>query len=428
MNISILVILAILVAIVLGYITKINTGLYAISFAFIIAVCVMGLKATQLINMWPTRIFLVIVFVSLFFGFAIHNGTMKLIADNIIFACRRVPFLIPYAIFLIGIVLSGMGAGAYAIIAFLVPLSMAIAEKTGMNRLLAALSAIFGSAVGACFVISMGGVMVKGFVESNGYPDSGAAFAWNNFWSGLIYNVIFITVAYVLLKGYKIKAIDIDKPEKANRIQKMNLWLIVGVALVMFLPLVIELIASNPVTKLMAAQFDITWIAAIGTVIALLLKIGDQKQVIASVPWNTIVLIGGVSVLIGVAIEAGTIDLLSSMVGSIQSKTLVIVTVVCAAGFMSFFSSTFGVVVPTLYPMVPIIAQASGVNPSILFTAIVLGAAATGVSPFSSAGSLALGAVFNDEHREKMYLQLLLMPLILLAGTVILSVLGIFVV
>jgi len=78
--------------------------------------------------------------------------------------------------------------------------------------------------------------------------------------------------------------------------------------------------------------------------------------------------------------------------------------------------------------MVPIIAQASGVNPSILFTAIVLGAAATGVSPFSSAGSLALGSVFNDEHREKMYLQLLLMPLILLAGTVILSVLGIFVV
>lgn len=427
LNFPILIIISIVVAIVIGYKTKINTGLIAIGFAFLIAVCGMGLRQSALVGMWPTKIFLVILSVSLFFGFAVTNGTLKIIADSIIYVCRKAPFIIPYAIFSIGVVLAGMGAGAYSIIAFLVPLSMAIAEKTGMNRLLATLSAIFGSAVGSGFIISMGGVVVKGLIEENGYADFGSPYAWNYFWTNFLFHLIFLTCVYIACKGYKTQNMDFSKPEKPNREQTINLWLIAGVAATMFVPLIVQLIAPNPVTALMAKEFEITWVAMIGTVLALLFKIGDQKKAIAAIPWNTLILIGGVSILIGVATEAGAVDMLASMIGNVESGALIIVLVTASAGFMSFFSSTMGVVVPTLFPLVPVIAQASGLNPTMLFSAIALGATATGISPFSSAGSLALGTVYDDATRDKLYNQLLIMPFIILIATCGLFLLGVYI-
>ena len=39
-------------------------------------------------------------------------------------------------------------------------------------------------------------------------------------------------------------------------------------------------------------------------------------------------------------------------------------------GFMSFFSSTMGVVTPALFPLVPNLAEASGIDAAVLFSAI----------------------------------------------------------
>ena len=51
---SVAIILAIALAIFLGYKTKINTGLFCIVFAYIIGCFVMGLKPKQVIGYWPT--------------------------------------------------------------------------------------------------------------------------------------------------------------------------------------------------------------------------------------------------------------------------------------------------------------------------------------------------------------------------------------
>ncbi len=64
-------------------------------------------------------------------------------------------------------------------------------------------------------------------------------------------------------------------------------------------------------------KIDVGLVAIIFSVIALLLKLAPQKEVIAKIPWNTIIMICGVGMLIGVAIEAGTIDMLSTWAGSI---------------------------------------------------------------------------------------------------------------
>ena len=64
------IMLAIALAIFLGYKTKINTGLFCIVFAYIIGCFVMGLKPKQVIGYWPTSTMFVILSVSLFYNFA----------------------------------------------------------------------------------------------------------------------------------------------------------------------------------------------------------------------------------------------------------------------------------------------------------------------------------------------------------------------
>ena len=109
-------------------------------------------------------------------------------------------------------------------------------------------------------------------------------------------------------------------------------------------------------------------------------------------------MICGVGMLISVAIKAGTIELLSSWIGTNIPKLLIPIVLCIIGGIMSSFSSTLGVVAPALFPVIPIIAQTTGLNPAILFTATIVGAQATSISPFSSGGSLILGSATEEER------------------------------
>ena len=77
------------------------------------------------------------------------------------------------------------------------------------------------------------------------------------------------------------------------------------------------------------------------------------------------------------------------------------------AAFMSFFSSTTGVVAPALFPLIPALAASTGLNPAALFACTVLGAQSSAISPFSSGGSLILGSCGNEEDRNALFNRLL---------------------
>ena len=73
------------------------------------------------------------------------------------------------------------------------------------------------------------------------------------------------------------------------------------------------------------------------------------------------------------------------------------------AGFMSFFSSTIGVVCPALYPLIPAISAATGINPMTLFVCTVIGSQSTAISPFSSSGSLIVSSSPDEVKRNKLF-------------------------
>ena len=96
---SAVIILAIAVAIYLGYKTKINTGLFCIVFAYVIGCFIMGLKPKEVIAFWPTNTMFVILSVSLFYNVAAINGTLEKMSGSLLYACRKFPGMLPFVLF-----------------------------------------------------------------------------------------------------------------------------------------------------------------------------------------------------------------------------------------------------------------------------------------------------------------------------------------
>lgn len=429
---SILIILAIAIAIAIGYKTKINTGLVAIIFAYLIGCFVMGMKPKEIINGWPINIMFIIFSVSFFYNFALVNGTLEKIARLLLYYFRKVPTLLPFALLLVSTCIAALGAGFFTVMAFMAPISLLICKEAKMNLLIGAIATTWGSLVGGNFLISNGGVVYTGLIETAGYGNRVFNYTMAIFLASLVLAVICIVFFRFIFKktDASTETLSFEKPEPFTIKQKQNLLLIlIMVVMVLLFPILKLLIPNAAVISFINSKIDISLIAVIFSVIALLMNLAPQKDVLAKVPWNTIIMICGVNMLINIAIKAGTIEMLAGWVGRNVSTALLPVVITLVAAVMSFFSSVTGVVCPALFPLVPTICAATSISPMLLFVCIVLGAQSSSLSPFSSGGSLILGSCDSEEERNIMFPKLLfyVVPVTMMATIIFNFALGLII-
>src|SRR5690625_4043654 len=406
---TLIITIAILLSIAIGYKTKINIGLFAIIFAYLIGAYGLDMSAAQVVDSWPIRIFFIIFAVTLFYNVAMVNGALEKLASHLLYACRNFPILLPLAIFLSATIIAALGAGFYTALAFMAPMTLLLCQKTGMSKIIGGMAVNYGALAGANFMTSQSGVIFRGIMEGVGVgPDQ----AFAN--STAIFVATFL-IPIAVIGGYLFfnhKKLDIqitaEKPEPFEPKQKQSIVLIVMLmAIVLVIPLLNLIFPDNETISFVNSKVDIGFMALIFAVISLLLKLADEREVVALVPWGTLIMICGVGMLIEVAIQAGVIDVLSDWV-STNIPFLIIPLAMCVIGAcMSLFASTLGVVTPALFPIVPAIAAATGYHPAVLFVCIVVGAQASAISPFSSGGSLILGATPQGINRSDLFDDLL---------------------
>ena len=414
--ISIILIAAIAIAVILGYKTKINTGFFCIAFAYFIGCFGLGLKTKALIGFWPTSTMFVILAVSLFYNFAAVNGTLEKMSSSLLYACRSFPGLLPFALFFVAVVLSVMGAAYFTVLAFLAPITLVICDEAKMDKLTGAVAINCGALAGGDFPTAALGVIFRGLMNT-AYETDASLQAIDSFAAELkifgfaiVFSLILIAIfRYGFKENRNIgKGVTFKKPEPFNEKQKMTLNLmLLMMAVVLIFPLLKLVMPGNALIAAVSGKIDVGLVAICFTVVALLLDLAPQKEVIARVPWNTIIMIAGAGMLIAVAVEAGTIDALSAWISSNVPVALVPIAFSLVAAFMSFFSSTTGVVAPALFPLIPALAASTGLSPAVLFACTVLGAQSSAISPFSSGGSLILGSCGNEEDRNGLFNRLL---------------------
>lgn len=424
---SVAIILAIALAIFLGYKTKINTGLFCIVFAYIIGCFVMGLKPKQVIGYWPTSTMFVILSVSLFYNFAAINGTLEKMSGALLYACRKFPGLLPYALLAVAVILSVMGATYFTVLAFLAPITLVICDESRMDKLTGAVAINCGALAGGNFPTSNLGVIFRGLADTafEASPDVAAVETFGMEMKIFLFSVLFSLVLVTIFRfGFKEnrnigKGVTFKKPAVFTKDQKITLSLMmIMMVVVLIFPLMQILMSGNAAIQYISSKVDVGLVAIVFAVIALLLKLAPQKEALAKIPWNTIVMIAGAGMLIAVAVEAGTIDALSTWIGFNVPKPLVPIAFSIVGAIMSFFSSTTGVVAPALFPLIPNLAASAGLSSSALFACTIIGAQSSAISPFSSGGSLILGSTPKEEDRNMLFNRLLMVavPISVLFG------------
>ncbi|MCQ2557597.1 MAG: SLC13 family permease [Oscillospiraceae bacterium] len=422
---SLVIILAIALAVFLGYKTKINTGFFCIVFAYLIGCFWMGLKPKTLIGYWPTNTMFVILSVSLFYNVAAANGTLEKLSRSLLYACRKFPGMLPYVLFFVAVILSVMGAAYFTVLAFLAPITLLICEEANMDKLTGAVAINCGALAGGDFPTAALGVVFRGLMDT-AYESTEGVEAIDSFASAMTMFALAIVVSLIIITVFRFafksnrnigKNVTFEKPEAYTKVQKQTLTLIyIMMAVVLVFPLLKLLIPSFTLAKTIAGKIDVGLVAFIFATIAMLMNLAPQKEIISRVPWNTILMIAGAGMLIAVAVEAGTISMLSAWIGSNVPVFLIPLAFSIVAAIMSFFSSTTGVVCPALFPLIPALAAATGISPAALFTCTVLGAQSSAISPFSSGGSLILGSCGNEEERNALFTRLLVVAVPISVG------------
>lgn len=379
---GIIALLFLLAAIVLGFSKKMNVGLIAMGLSMILG-RIGGVPDKTIIAGFSSSIFVAIMGITFWFAVINQTGVVDLICKKGVALAGRQQWLIPFFLMVLGFIVSYVGPGAVPATIVCI-LSIPLAFEVGVNPLLYATPAFAGLCAGRISPFTPEGVWTGELGLEQGYTGLTSYITV----CGIIAALAVTLACFIFYKGWKRTDVQLKMAElpKFNKQQ----WMCIA-SIVLMIVLVVFLNVSTALACLFLG------------VALLLLGVGTEKEALRTMPWGTMLLVGGVGLLMVVVDAMGGIQLLSDLLASIMSPRTAAGIMGTTAGMMSWFSSSFGVVMPTLMPTVPGILENLGTNMSgaPILAAITFGASIAGVSPFSSGGSMCLSAMSVDKRFDE---------------------------
>jgi di/tricarboxylate transporter len=391
-SVALLSIVAFAVAIVLSCFTPINVGLISIAFAFLVGVLFGGMKVNEVASGFPSSLFLVLVGVTLLFAQAKVNGTLDQIAKRSVRLARGNPGVIPLVFFFLAMVLASIGPGNIAATAMLAPIAMSIAGEAGISAFLMTVMVATGANSGALSPFAPTGIIANGLLARIGI--SGAE--WPTFINNFVAQSFVGIGGYFLLGGARLLARGGTASAEAETQswswrQKLTLALIACWILSVFF-----------------FKVDVGMGAFIAAAVLTLSRAADEEQAVKSLPWNTIIMVGGVTVLISILEKTGGMDLFTGILARFSTPDTITGVIAFVTGVISVYSSSSGVVLPAFLPTIPgIIENLGGGDPTAIAASINVGSHLVDVSPLSTLGALCIAAAPVRENRTQLFNKLL---------------------
>jgi di/tricarboxylate transporter len=389
---AVLALLALLLAIGLAMTTRINVGLLAIGLAWAIGVYAAGMKVDAVIAGFPSGLFLTLAGVTFLFAIAKVNGTLDILARQAARAVMGNAGLLPIAFFVLAGMLSTVGPGAILSVALVAPIAMPAAAAAGVPNLLTAIMVGTGANAGNMSPISSVGAMVGDLMVGIGLPGH----AWLVWGVNFLAHVLVAGAAYFLFGGPGLLRLGRSAPAvAAERIERSH-WITIAVTLVWIVAALTWRV--NPGLAAFAA----------GTVL-LILRVADEKDVLARIPLDVIFMVTGVTMLIGVLEATGGMDLFTGMIARVATPTTINPVIAFVTGAISTYSSTSGVVLPAFLPMVPgLVRQVGGGDPLAVALSINVGSALVDVSPLSTLGAICVATVADRSAARELFRKLMI--------------------
>ena len=405
MNLAWISLVALLVAITLSMLTQVNVGVVSLAFAWIVGVYLGGMKLDAVIGTFPIQLFLTLVGVTLLFGMAGLNGTLGRLASRAVRLCRGNAGVIPIMFFLIALALSSIGPGNIATTAILAPMAMAVGARAAVSPFLMALMVGNGAQAGALSPFAPTGAIVNDIMGRIGLGGHEMQTYGNN----LFAHVVVTFAAYFLFGGLKLftrrqagpsvaQSEQTDARSDAELVETDSFewvhWLTLGVLTTLVLVVVFF-------------EMQVGMAALTGAALLSLAGAGSEKEAIKKMPWGVVLMVCGVTVLIGVLEKTQGMSLFADLLAKISTPGTVTLTIAFVTGVVSVYSSTSGVVLPAFLPTVPSLAQQLGADPLAIASAMYVGGHLVDLSPLSTIGALCIAALPAEADAKKLFNQLL---------------------
>jgi di/tricarboxylate transporter len=394
-NLALLSLVALLIAIVISCVSRINVGLLSIAFALIIGVLFGGMKVQAVMAGFPTSLFLTLVGITLLFSQAKVNGTLDKVARLAIKPARGNPGLIPIIFFALALVMATIGIGNIATAALLVPVALAIGERAGITAFLMAIMVGNGANAGAFSPFAPTGIIANELMAKVGLT----AVEWRNYFNTVVAQSFVAFAGYFALGGLKLftheasaRAALKEEIEPFTGKQKFTLGVIAAL-----------------VVSVLLFKMDVTLGAFIGVIVLTLSGAADEEAAVKAIPWGAILMVSGVTVLIAMMEKTGGMELFTNLLARFSTQTTVTAMIAFVTGVISVYSSSSGVVLPAFLPTIPgLIAKLGGGDPLAIASSINVGAHLVDVSPLSTLGALCLANAPLSEDRRALFNKLLI--------------------
>jgi len=400
MSLPVLSIVAFAVAIIVSCVSEMNVGFLSIAFAFIVGVFFGGMKFADVAAGFPVTLFLILVSVTLFFSQANVNGTLDKIAKLSVKLARGNLGMIPVIFFFLAVALASVGAGNIATTALLAPVAMTVAGNMGISAFLMTVCVCCGANAGALSPIAPTGIIANGLLAGIGITNQG----WPVFFNNFVAEGFVGLSGYFLLGGYKL--FSRHSSPKAERLDDA---LIGNESPFTWNQTLTLILMAAIVLSVSIFQIDVGMAAIIAAVIMTLCRAANEEAAVKAMPWNVILMVSGVTLLVSILEKKGGMDLFTTILARFSTQKSVTGVMGFVTGLISVYSSSSGVVLPTFLPTIPnLITKIGGGDPMAIASSVNVGAHLVDVSPLSTLGALCIANAAASENRRALFNKLMI--------------------
>ena len=399
MSLPVLSIIALAVAIVVSSVSRFNVGLLSIALAFLVGVVFGRMSVAEVVAGFPSGLFLTLIGVMFFFSQATVNGTLDKITQRSLKLARGRVGMIPVIFFFISLVFSSIGPGAIATVAFLAPVAMNLAGRAGISGFLMAIVLCSGANAGTLSPIAPSGVIANGLMARIHITGQEPAIYLNNLYIQSIVGLggYFILGGYQLWTRPRVKGINEENAFLLRHADPMTWNQKLTVALITLL-----------IAAVVLLKMDVAMGAFMAAAVLTLTRAADEQAALKALPWNVIVMVCGVIVLISILEKKGGLDLFITILSTFATKTSVTGVIAFVTGLISVYSSSAGVVMPAFIPTIPgLIEKLGGGDPIAIAGSISVGAMIVDTSPLSTTGALCIASAAASEDRRSLFNKML---------------------
>jgi len=314
--------------------------------------------------------------------------------------------MLPVVFFILPCVLSAIGPGNIATTVVLAPIGMALAGETRISPFLMTLMICNGANAGALSPVAPTGIIANGLVEKIGVEYIGNQIFLNSILGSGVAGIF----GFVAFGGLKLfgKKVDPDVQARVSAIVNAPIepWnrnqLITLGAIAAWIILVLVF------------KFDVGYTALALAVLLSFVGAADEKEAMAKQPWFTMFMLVGVMVLVEVAGKTGGLEYAINAIASVSSVHTISSVFGFINGFVSIYSGSSTVVMPTFIPLIPGLVAKLGVTGAdaidmirnLIYTCCV-SAHLVDASPLSLLGALCIAAAPEWDDKNKLFRNLL---------------------